>query len=73
MTWPRIGGSGSTASPSVPSAYHRPVTLDGPPTSRDIGMIYRDLTQLVCAAQHDALDPHAELAAIIQPGTRLGG
>ena len=35
-------------------------------------MIDRDLAQLISAAQHDALHPHAKLATILQPGTRLG-
>ena len=55
-----------------PSAYHLPVTLDGPPASGEIGVIDRDLAHVVSAAQHDALHPHAKPATILQPGTRLG-
>jgi len=46
--------------------------LDGPPPSRDIGMIHRDLARFVGAAQHKALDTHAEPAPIVQPGACLG-
>ena len=55
-----------------PSAHHLPVTLDGPPAPGEIGVIHRDLAQLVRAAQHDALHAHAKVATIVQPGARLG-
>ena len=55
-----------------PSAHHRPVTLHGPPASGERGMIDRDLTRLVSAAQHDALHTRAKPAPILQPRTRLG-
>jgi hypothetical protein len=54
-----------------PSAHHLSVTLDGPPSAREIGMIHWDLVRFIGAAQHKAFNTHAKLALIIQPGACL--
>ena len=72
MAGPRIGGSGSTASPSVQRLIIGPSCSMSHQPLRDVGMIHRDLARLVAIAQHDALHPHAEPALIAQPGARLG-
>jgi hypothetical protein len=48
-----------------PSAHELPVTFDGPPASGEIGVIDGDLSQLLCAAKHDALHADAEPATIL--------
>jgi hypothetical protein len=59
-------------SPSVHRLMICPSPFHAPRASGEIGVIHRDLAQLVSSAQHDAFHAHAKPAAILQPGTRLG-
>jgi len=56
MTMPLIAGSGSAASPSVHRLMICPSRSDGPPTLGKIGVIHRNLAQVISATRQDKND-----------------